>query len=71
MSKNVLIVLLVGLVVWFGGAVIRLERMRYASSLNMCANFKPFEAAKRDRCLSEARPRTNPAYDLLYGLRIL
>ena len=70
MGKNMLIVALLGLVIWFGTAIIRLERVHYASSLNMCANFKPHELAKRERCLGATRPRTNAIYDMLYGLRV-
>jgi hypothetical protein len=71
MAKNALIVALAGLLVWFGATIVRLENYRYAASLNMCANFKAYELAKRDHCLKTAKTRTSPIYHLLYGLRVL
>ena len=71
MTKNAVIILLLGMLVWFGTAVVRLERYRYAASLNMCSNFKAYELAKRDQCLSAAKTRASSVYHLLYGLGVL
>jgi hypothetical protein len=71
MGKNALIVVLAAMLVWFGSAIIRLERYHYASMLNVCGNWDPLTAAKREACLEQAQGRTSLVYDLLYGLKLL
>jgi hypothetical protein len=71
MGKNALIVVLAATLVWFGSAIVRLERYRYASSLNRCGNWDPLTAAKRELCLEQTKGRTSAVYDLLYGLKLL
>lgn len=72
--KNLAIVGLLGLLVWFGAAVVRLENIRYANDLDMCAVFDPTQVAsvtERWECLDEVQTRTNFAWHLLYGLKVL
>jgi hypothetical protein len=71
MAKNVLIFALTVMLVWFGSAVIRLERYHYASMLGMCGPLDPLTLAKRDVCLTKAETRTSSVYHLLYGLGVL
>ena len=72
--KNFAILLLVVVVAWFASAIIRLENQRYALELGICGiddREHPDTFRKRAECLAEVRARTNPAYNLLYGLNIL
>jgi hypothetical protein len=71
MTKNIVIAGLCVVLIWFGAAIVRLENYRYASNLGMCGNYDPLTAVKRERCLEHARTRTNPIYNLLYGLKVL
>ena len=71
MAKNVVILALVAALVWFGTAIIRLERYHYASMLAMCGPIDPLDLGKRDACLQKAETRTSPVYHLLYGLDLL
>ena len=74
MSKNVVILLLSGMLIWFGAAVIRLENQRYALDLEVCGRIYPADARTllaRDKCLERVQTRTSQIYHLLYGLKIL
>ena len=71
MAKNVLIAILVGMLAWFGSAIIRLEQYHYASMLAMCGPMDPLTLGQRETCLQEAETRTSPTYHLLYGLELL
>ena len=65
------IALLAGMLVWFGTAIVRLERYHYASMLGMCGQIDPLRLGKREVCLQKAETRTSPFYHLLYGLGVL
>lgn len=69
--KNVIIVGLLGLLVWFGTVIIRLESYHYASQLGMCdaANSPPPDLLQRDKCLNETETRTGWYWHLYYALR--
>lgn len=71
--RNVVIVGLLAMLVWFGSAVIRLEQYRYASMLQFCGNAPDeLERARQQACLSERKDlRTSPMWDLAYGLGLL
>lgn len=71
MAKNLTIMLLAGTLVWFGSAIVRLERYHYASMLGMCGPVEPLTLGERELCLQKAETRTSPFYHLLYGLKIL
>ncbi len=67
--KDVLIVILLGLLVWFGSALVRVENERYALLLDMCP--RPHNAALAVPDCRDVRTRTNWAWHLAYGLGIL
>lgn len=72
--KNALIIALVGIVVWFGLSIVRLENERYALELEICGRFdpgKPSTLGKRDECLARVQTRTSAIYNLLYGLKLI
>ena len=71
MAKNLTIALLGAALIWFGTAIVRLERYHYASMLDMCGPIEPLTLAKREGCLQKAETRTSPLYHLLYGLEVL
>ena len=71
MTKNMVILLLSAMLVWFGTAIVRLENYHYASMLGMCGEVKPLLLVQREECLMAKQTRTSPIYHLLYGLRIL
>jgi hypothetical protein len=71
MAKNVLIIGLAAMLVWFGSAIIRLEQYHYASMLGMCGPIDPLTLGQREACLQKAETRTSPIYHLLYGLNVL
>jgi hypothetical protein len=74
MRKNILIVVLLIVVVWFGSAIVRLENERYALSLDMCGTLKPEDVSKlseRQDCLRSVETRTGAMYHLLYGLKLI
>ena len=70
--KNAVIAVLLALLIWFGSAIIRLERYHYASMLGLCDQHSgELLRAKRQECLKHTETRTNDAWNLLYGLGIL
>jgi len=70
--KNLAIIALLAMLLWFGSAIIRLERYHYASMLGMCDQHAGLAAlVKRDRCIERTETRTSPVYHLIYGLRLL
>ena len=70
--KNLTIVVLFALLVWFGSAIIRLERYRYAAMLGACDRYSgELARASREKCLSATETRTNPLWHLAYGLRLI
>ncbi|WP_337848067.1 hypothetical protein [Sphingomonas sp.] len=71
-AKNALIVLLLALLVWFGSAIVELERYRYASAVGFCGDYRDEgERIKREACLEQAETRTSPFWHLLNGLGVL
>lgn len=58
-----------GLLVWFGSAIIRLENYHYASQIGMWADQR--DLVVRDHCLNSKETRTHPAWHLLHGWRVL
>jgi hypothetical protein len=71
MIKNALIVGLLGIVIWFGVTIVRLEKYHYASQLGMCSEYgsDPQGLVTRDKCLDEAETRTSWAWHLYYAMR--
>ena len=72
--KNALILFLAALLVWFGLSLARVENQRYALWLGTCPQHdsaQPETLANREECLAEAQTRTNPLYNVAYGLGIL
>jgi hypothetical protein len=71
MGKNITIAVLIGLVVWFGATIVRLESYHYANQVGFCQEFKfPEQGLERDRCLNEKQTRTLWLWHLLYGLGV-
>ncbi len=69
--RNVVIVILLAMLVWFGTAIIRLERYHYASTLGICGRkANPTWLAQQD-CLATIETRTGPVWHLAYGLRLV
>ncbi|MGY4459671.1 hypothetical protein ACVWYI_003631 [Bradyrhizobium sp. LB13.1] len=65
---------LVTAVVWLGAAVVRLENYHYANFVGSCSQFNikdTRERIEREACLERAETRTNWAWHLVYGLKIL
>jgi hypothetical protein len=71
MAKNLVIVLLLGLLTWFGAALVHVENQRYALELEMCGAWKHETSLERSNCLENVETRTGPVAHLLYGLGIL
>lgn len=70
--KNVALIVMAALLLWFASAIIRLERYHYASMLGMCDRYAGvLERVKKDRCLERTETRISPVYHLIYGLNIL
>jgi hypothetical protein len=72
--KNLAIVVLSVMLLWFGSAIIRLERYHYASMLGICERTaKPGwleqQRLEQQRCLNSIETRTGPLWHLAYGLR--
>ena len=72
--RNIVIVVLCACLVWFGAAIMRLERFHYATMLNDC----PLMATELDRakwltCVESkmGEQRMSPIYDLAYGLDLI
>ena len=69
--KNLAIALLLVMLVWFGSAIIRLERYHYASMLGICECKAKPTWLEQQRCLDTIETRTSPLYHLAYGLRLI
>ena len=72
--KNALVIILFGIVIWFGASIVRLENERYALELEVCGRFdptKPSTLTDRDDCLERVQTRTGALNNLLYGLRVI
>jgi hypothetical protein len=68
--KELLIVVLAGLLVWVSSALIRVENERYALSLGMCPD--AYEAGMKAHfdCIDTVETRTHPMWHLVYALGI-
>ncbi|WP_017993792.1 hypothetical protein [Rhizobium leguminosarum] len=69
--RSVLLVLSLGLNVWMGVALARLENYHYASQLGMCAEYLGPDLSqqiKRDNCLDGKQTRTSALWHIFYAL---
>ena len=72
MKKNVIIIALAAMLVWFGTTIVRLENYHYANQMGFCQEYEiPLESRARNKCLDERQTRTNPVWHLLHGLLII
>ena len=72
--KNLLILILCAVVVWFGMTIVRLENYNYGNVVGFCNEYSsqiPQERIKKDECLNSKQTRTNPFIHLAYALGIL
>jgi len=67
--KSVLIIVLIGMLVWFGSVIVRLENYRYANSIGMCSEH--VDLVQKSRCLNETETRTSSLWHLAYALGLL
>jgi len=67
--KDVVIAVLLGMLIWFGSVIVRLENYRYASFVGMCSQH--VDLVQRDRCLQSKETRTSPFWHLAYALGFL
>lgn len=65
---QVIVLLLLILLFWFGATIIRLENFHYATQVGFCADVN---ISERANCLDKKETRTNPVWHLLYGLKVL
>ena len=71
MAKNIVIVGLLGLCIWFGHRIVVLENYHYASQLNMCSEYaNPVDLVRREKCFNDTETRTSWLWHLAYGLEI-
>lgn len=72
--KNIIILALFAVLIWFGTVIVRLENYRYANSLGMCSEYGSHfmsELIARETCLNQTNTRTNPFWHLAYALGII
>ncbi|RYF11153.1 MAG: hypothetical protein EOO77_20050 [Oxalobacteraceae bacterium] len=69
--KNLAIAILLAMLVWFGSAIIRLERYHYASMLGICERTAKPGWLEQQRCLNSIETRTGALWHLAYGLRLI
>ena len=71
-GRNFVIAGLIALLVWFGFAVVQLERYRYAAMLAECGlAADALEHARQQACLTDPPElRESPFWDLAYGLGV-
>ena len=68
-SERLLIIVLFGLLVWFGTTIVRLENYHYGAALRMCDS--EMDLVKRGHCLNAQTTRNHWGWNLLYGLRVM
>jgi uncharacterized membrane protein len=73
-KKNILIIILALLLIWFGFNIVRLENYHYAVQVGICDEYdndilERFE--EKEECINSAKTRTNFIWHLVYGLGIL
>ena len=66
--KDALIIILVGVLVWFGSVIVEMENYRYAAMSGMCSEYS--DPLLRHECLNASETRTHWSWHLLYGLGI-
>lgn len=66
--RNLAILVLLGLLFWFGKAIVRLENYHYASQIGMCGNIDLARLVERDKCLNSIETRTSAFWHLYYAL---
>lgn len=70
--KNVALVVMAALLVWFATAIVQLERYHYAAMLGVCDRYAgELQRARREQRLATTETRTSPLYHLAYGLRLI
>lgn len=69
--RNMLIVVLLGLLFWFGSVIVRLENYHYASFLGMCEQYPAHRPIERGRCFDNTQSRTSPLWHLAYALDLM
>lgn len=67
-----IIIVLVGVLVWFGFTIIRLENYHYADQVGLCQEFnddilKRF--TEKEDCIKNTKTRTSPFWHLFYALK--
>lgn len=73
-TKNIIIILLVLIIVWFGKTIIELEEYKHSNQTHICyksnidyqTNF--LEYMEREKCLNNSHPRTSWIWNLYYAL---
>jgi hypothetical protein len=71
MAKNSLVAVLLGLLLWFGTALVQVENERYALELEMWGAWSPETSLERTSCLDRVETRTGAIAHLVYALGIL
>ncbi len=63
-----IVIILILIIIYQSLQIIRLENYHYAVQVGLCSDMDDF--IKKDDCLNNTKTRTNPIYNLLYGLKI-
>lgn len=69
--RNAVIIALVGVLIWFGSVIVKLENYRYASSLGMCSEYLVHQPVERRKCFESTQTRTSPLWHLAYALGMM
>jgi hypothetical protein len=69
--KNLFILLLSALLIWFGSVIVELENYRYAAFLGMCSEYPSHQPVERRECFENTQTRTSPFWHLAYALGLL
>tara|TARA_R110002020_G_scaffold360456_1_gene573106 strand:- start:1253 stop:1459 length:207 start_codon:yes stop_codon:yes gene_type:complete len=67
--KQLIILVLLALLVWFGKTIVELENYRYASIVGMCEQHD--DPLSKQECLSNTQTRTHWGWHLAYALGAL
>ncbi len=71
-SLLALVVILSGLLIWFGAVIVRLDTENYALLVSLCE--QSYDVAdndsvlERSRCLADVETRTSPLWQLYHAL---
>lgn len=66
MKKNITIVTLAIIIIWFALVIVKLENYHYAVQVGMCSEVS--ELIERDRCVNSKQTRTSFMWHLYYAL---